>query len=278
MNVQLIRATRHWELINLTELWRYRDLLILIMKRDCFARYQQTILGPLWLIVQPLLVTVTFTFIFGRLAEIPTDGIPAPLFYMTGLLLWTYFSNCYEQISGSLVNNSPLYLKAYIPRLTIPLSHLGSRLPMFFIHLTTLSVLYAYYIWVEGISLRPNLFILLLPVPLILAAALSLGFGLLVAATSIRYRDLLQVNSFFIQLAMYATPIIYPVSRMPEKWKFLIYLNPMAPLIESYRLMLFGRGTFDPAAVGCSLFIMLSILVLGLLSYNRAARTFVDII
>src|SRR6516165_5296704 len=225
----VIRPTRGWFHLNLADLWRYRDLLLLLVHRDFVARYKQTILGPAWYVLQPLLTTVVFSIIFGGIAKIPTDGLPPILFYLTGLLGWNYFAQTFQSTSGTLVVNAGLFGKVYFPRLIVPLSAVISNLVALAIQFATFLAAWIYFkLFTDAGELFGfSVGIVWLPLVLFQVAALSLGVGLWLSALTAKYRDFTFLSGFIIQLWMYATPVIYPLSQIPEKWRWIAVLNPM---------------------------------------------------
>jgi lipopolysaccharide transport system permease protein len=274
----VIRPTRGWFTLNLAEVWRYRDLLLLLVHRDFVAKYKQTVLGPAWFVLQPLLMTVVFSIIFGGIAKIPTDGVPPMLFYLAGLLGWNYFAQTFQNTSGTLVNNAALFGKVYFPRLVVPLAALISNFFAFALQLATLLAVWIYFKLFTGVG---GLFgfsveIVLLPAVLLQVAALSLGVGLLLSALSAKYRDFTFLSGFIIQIWMYATPVIYHLSQIPEKWQWIAVLNPMAMPVEAIKLMFLGAGTVMPAYLALSAATTVLMLLSGLLVFNKVEKTFVD--
>lgn len=274
----IIRPNRSWFYIDWQGLLHYRDLLVLLVRRDFVARYKQTVLGPLWFIIQPLLMTLVFTVIFGNVAKLPTDGVPPMIFYLCGLLAWTYFASCLGSTSTSFISNAGLFGKVYFPRLIVPLSVIISNLFAFAIQLGTFLAFFAYfkYFTAAGASIHPNLLILALPLFLLQTALLSLGFGLWLSALTAKYRDFTFLMGFLTQMWMYATPIIYPISMIPEKWQYIAFLNPMASVVESYKYAFFGIGVVELNYIVISAAVTIIVLLSGILIFNRAERTFID--
>jgi lipopolysaccharide transport system permease protein len=274
----VIRANNSWWHIDWHEIVEYRDLLILLVKRDLTAIYKQTILGPLWFVLQPLLTTVVFTIIFGAVAKIPTDGVPHFVFYMSGTIFWNYFQGVLNHGAGSLVTNTSMLSKVYFPRLIIPLSGVFVNLA----HLALNFVLFlGFYGWfmVRGSEMAPNGWLLLLPVLIIQCGLMGLGFGLWVSALTIKYRDLKFALAFLIQLWMYATPIVYPASLVVKpSLKLILWLNPMTAVIEFSRHGFTGQGSTDLPGLGLSWAVTLLVLISGLFLFNKVQRTFVDTI
>lgn len=261
--------------LKLRELWGYRDLVMLFVRRDFVAQYKQTILGPAWHIIQPLLTTVMFTIVFGKIAKLSTDGVPPFLFYLSGIVIWTYFANVLTATSSTFTANAHIFGKVYFPRLAIPVANLISKLIAFAIQYVFFLGFLAYFSFGND-TIAPNAWVLLTPVLLLMMAALGLGGGIIISAMTTRYRDLAILVSFGIQLLMYATPIIYPVSSIPERWQFWVSLNPIAPIVEAFRYAYLGQGTLDLAMLGVSGGLIVSILLIGTLMFNAVERTFMD--
>ncbi len=271
----VIGPQRGWLDWRLAELWRARDLIMLFVRRDFVAIYKQTILGPLWYLIQPLLTTLTFTVIFGRIAALPTDKLPDFLFYLSGSVIWAYFSECFNKTSVTFITNSNLFGKVYFPRLAVPISVLLSNLITFAIQFVLFLVFMIYY-WLVMDVVAPNWSVILLPVYILLMAGLGLGFGIIVSALTTRYRDLQFFVRFGIQLVMYATPIIYPLSSIPEKYRLLILANPLTPIVEGFRYSFLGAGDLNLYSLLYSTVFMLVTLVIGILLFNRIETTFMD--
>jgi lipopolysaccharide transport system permease protein len=274
----VIRPTRGWVHLNLADIWRYRDLLLLLVHRDFVAKYKQTILGPAWFILQPLLMTIVFTVIFGAVINIPTDGLPPVLFYFAGLLGWNYFAQTFQNTSGTLVNNAGLFGKVYFPRLIVPLAAVISNCMAFGLQLATFLCIWAYFkiFTGAGATFGASLAIVWLPLILLQIAALSFGVGLWLSAMTAKYRDFTFLSGFIIQLWMYATPVIYPLSQIPEKWRWLAVLNPMAMPVETIKYMFLGQAVIMPVYVAVSVGMTVLLLLSGLLVFNKVEKTFVD--
>ena len=278
-------ALRDWDLIiepqtslldlNLKDVWRYRDLLWLLVKRDFVSFYKQTILGPLWFFIQPLFTTIIFTFIFGNLAGLSTDGLPQPLFYMAGITAWNYFADCLTKTSTVFRDNANIFGKVYFPRLIMPLSIVVSNLVRFGVQMLLFFMMMAYYAYTGG-SFAPNTYILLFPILVIQMALLGLGLGLVITALTTKYRDLAFLITFGVQLMMYATTVIYPLSAAPPQYKWLIELNPMTGIIEAFRFGFLGQGELTFSSFGYSAAFTLVALVLGVIIFNKTEKTFVD--
>lgn len=274
----VIKPTKGWLNVDLGEVWRYRDLLYLLVHRDFVSKYKQTVLGPAWFVIQPLLMTLVFTVIFGAVAKIPTDGFPPMLFYLTGLLGWSYFAQTFTNASGTLVNNAGLFGKVYFPRLVVPLAGVISNLLAFGLQLATLLVAWAAFKLFSNAGDRFHMTaaVAWLPLLVIQIAALSLGVGLWLTALTSKYRDFAFLTPLLVQVWMYATPVIYPLSQVPERWRGLAALNPMAMPTESVRLMFLGQGAVTAGYVGVSVAVTLVLMVSGLMVFNRVEKTFVD--
>jgi homopolymeric O-antigen transport system permease protein len=274
----VIRPTRGWLNLNLGDIWRYRDLLFLLVHRDFVAKYKQTILGPAWFILQPLLTTVVFTVIFGKVAQIPTDGLPPMLFYLAGLLGWSYFAQTFQTTSGTLVANANLFGKVYFPRLIVPLSAAISNLLAFALQLGTFLGFWAYYklLTSAGASFGFSDAIIGFPLVVLQIVALSLGVGLWLSALTTKYRDFIHLSGFVIQIWMYATPVIYPLSQIPERWRWLAVLNPMTMPVEAIKYMLLGQGIVVASYFAISLAMTAMFLISGVLVFNKVEKTFVD--
>ncbi len=257
--------------LDLQKLWNFRDLLFVLTVRDIKVRYKQTVLGILWVIIQPVLMMLFFTLIFGRLAGMPSDGIPYPIFAYAGLLPWTFFSNSLNGSANSLVGNSSLITKVYFPRMIIPIASVGAVLVDFLIAFGLLILLMFYY----GIGLSVN--ILMLPVLAFLTALAAIGAGMWMSALNVKYRDVRYALPFITQFWMFATPIIYPSTLIPEKWRWLLKLNPLTGIIEGYRSAIFGRP-FDLAGLGISIGIIIIVLLYSIYAFRRMERSFADIV
>lgn len=261
--------------LRLGELWEYRDLVMLFVWRDFVAIYKQTILGPLWHLIQPLLTTIVFTVIFGNLAKLPTDGQPPFLFYLCGVTIWNYFSQCLGKTSNTFVGNAAIFGKVYFPRMTVPVANVISGLLSFGIQFALFLAVYIYF-FARGSDLHPNLWLLGIPVFVLIMAILSLGVGIIISSLTTKYRDLTFLVSFGVQLFMYATPVIYPLSSIPPKYQWLMNLNPVAPLVEGFRYAFMGTGTFSAGTLLYSAIFSLVIFIVGLALFHRVEKTFMD--
>jgi lipopolysaccharide transport system permease protein len=271
----VIKPVSGWFDIHLAELWRYRDLIILFVRRDFVSVYKQTILGPLWFLIQPIFTTVIFTVIFGKIAKIPTDGLPHVLFYMSGIVFWNYFASCLDKTSNTFAANAEIFGKVWFPRLTVPLSIIISNLITFAIQFALFLCFYLYF-FLNGASISPKPLILVSPFLIIQMAALGLGFGIIVSSLTTKYRDLRYLVGFGVQLWMYATPIVYPTSQIPDKYQWIMSLNPMASVIEAFRYAFLGAGTVHPWQMGLSVGITLLILTIGIILFSRIEKSFMD--
>ena len=274
----VIKPSRGWLHLNLRDLWRYRDLLFLLVHRDFVAKYKQTVLGPAWFILQPLLTTLVFTVIFGKVAKIPTDGLPPVLFYLAGLLGWSYFAQTFQSTSGTLVANADLFGKVYFPRLVVPLSAVISNLLAFALQLATFLCFWTYFKFFStaGASFGFSGAIVGFPLVVLQIAALSLGVGLWLSALTAKYRDFTYLSGFIIQIWMYATPVIYPLSQIPEGWRWVAVLNPMTMPVETIKYMLLGQGVVVPFYLALSVAMTVVLLLSGVLVFNKVEKTFVD--
>ena len=270
-----IRARRNWFDLRLGELWHARDWVMLFVWRDFVSVYKQTILGPLWYLIQPLLTTLTFTVIFGRIARLSTDGLPQFLFYMSGTVIWTYFADCLNKTSVTFIQNSHLFGKVYFPRLAVPISILISNLITFSIQFA-LFVSFAVFFAVRGAAVHPNAWILLTPVLLLMMAGLGLGFGIIVSSLTTKYRDLRFLVTFGVQLLMYATPVIYPLSSISGRFRLLILANPMTPILEAFRFAFLGAGAVNLPHLLYSFGFMVIVMLIGTVIFNRVEQTFMD--
>jgi len=271
----IIRSHRKWFDLKLGELWRYRDLVMLFVRRDFVSLYKQTVLGPLWYLIQPLLTTITFTIVFGNIAKLPTDGLPQFLFYMSGTVLWTYFATCLTKTSETFVQNSQLFGKVYFPRLAVPVSVLISNLIAFAIQFVFFLAFMGYFV-LHGAPIHPNAYILLTPILVLIMAGLGLGFGLIVSAMTTKYRDLRFLVQFGVQLLMYATPVVYSMSSIPARFQPLIRANPMTSVIEAFRYAFLGGGTPSIGLLAYSFVFMVIIVAVGAVIFNRVEATFMD--
>jgi lipopolysaccharide transport system permease protein len=267
--------TKWWDL-HLTDVWAYRDLLWLFVRRDFVAVYKQTILGPLWFFIQPLLTTMVFTIVFSGVAKIPTDGYPAMLFYLAGTTPWNYFATCLTKTSNTFVQNASIFGKVYFPRLIVPISIVSSTIIQFGIQFILFLGFLLYYIS-TGALLNPHwsLILLLTPALILMMAALGLGAGIIVSSLTTKYRDFTFLITFGIQLMMYGTPVIYPMSAVPEDWRWMVELNPMSAPIEAFRALFLG-GTIPWSSLCISSTITGLMLLVGIIVFNKVEKSFMD--
>ncbi len=260
--------------LRLDEVWYYRDLFVLFIKRDITVTYKQTILGPLWFVIQPLLTTLMFFGVFGKVAGISTDGVPPILFYMSGITIWNYFSESLRLTADTFVKNSGLFGKIYFPRIISPLSVVASNLVKFGIQFLLFLSVFFYYLFTGAIT--PNVTLLLLPIYVLIIAFMALGFGLIISAMTTKYRDLTFLIQFGIQLWMYATPVIYPITQIPEKYRSIIMANPVSPLVEAFKYGFTGSGYFSVGGILYAAGFTVVLFIFGLMVFNRVERTFMD--
>jgi len=277
-SITIIEPTDAWRFINWRELWAYRDLLRLLVWRDFTARYKQTVLGPLWYIGQPLITTLVFTLVFGKFAKIPTDGVPPTLFYLSGLLPWSYFALTYQSSSDTLNANIGIFGKVYFPRLIVPLSAVISNLLNFSIQIISFTVFFlAFKLSGHGQSFGLTHAAFLLPLVIVQVGGASLGVGLCLSSLTAKFRDLQVLSAFLIQLWMYLTPLIYPISQVPERWRAAAQLNPMAFPIEFFRHALLGTPMPDAVFAAESVAITAALFVCGIFLFRRVEKNFVDV-
>ena len=268
--------------VNLKEIWDYRDLLMLFVKRTITVQYKQTILGPLWWVIQPAMTVIMYMVVFGGIAGIPTDGIPQPLFYLGGVAMWQYFSDCLTKASNTFVTNAGIFGKVYFPRLIMPLADTISNLVRFSIQIGLFVIVYLYYV-IIGQAPSPNWYLLLFPLLVVMMAGLALGFGIIISSMTTKYRDLQVLFSYVVQLWMYGTPIVYPLSQVVRKQKFGIdlatamCLNPVTPVIETFKYGALCAGEFIGWGwLAYSFGVMLVVLALGILIFNKVQKSFMD--
>lgn len=276
----------HWDIVispknalfdlQLKEVWRYRDLMWLFVKRDFVAKYKQTILGPLWHVIQPILTTLMFLLIFGRVARISTDGIQPILFYLSGITFWNYFAQSLTNTSATFVTNANIFGKVYFPRLVLPISIVISNIVQLGIQLLLLTLAIGYFHF-NGYPFQPSIYLLLIPALVLILAGLGLGLGIVISSLTTKYRDFSVLLTFAIQLGMYATPIAYPLSTISNpKYIFLLKLNPVTALVETFRFALYGKGTLDWASLGYSTVFMVVVLLFGAVLFNKVEKSFMD--
>jgi len=261
--------------IDFKELWHYRDLFSMFVKRDIITQYKQTVLGPLWFFIQPAITTIMYMVVFGGIAKIPTDGLPQPLFYLAGIVCWQYFADCLNKTSTTFTTNQGIFGKVYFPRLIVPLSTVASNLLRMGIQFSLFIVVYIYYV-IQGVGVQPNMYVLLLPLLVVMLAGLSLGFGILISSMTTKYRDLTLLFGFIVQLWMYATPIIYPLSTMSPKRQWIMALNPLTSIVEAFKFGTMGVGTFSWWQLGYSFTFMVVLMGTGIVVFNKVQRSFMD--
>ncbi len=272
---QIIKPQKKFFDLRLKEVITYRDLIFLFIKRDFVTFYKQTILGPLWYIIQPLINTLVFTVIFGNIAKISTEGVPPFLFYFAGNVIWGYFAICITSTSGIFTKNADIFGKVYFPRITVPISNVIIGLMQFVIQFI-LFLSFLLYFYLKGLEINLNYTLLFIPLLLLQVGLLGLGFGMLISALTSKYRDLTFVMSFGVQLWMYATPIVYPLSIVPEKYQLIFALNPMTSVVESFRYIFYQESIIDFKIITLSLIITLLISFFGLLFFNKTEKNFLD--
>lgn len=268
--------------LNLKEIWQYRDLLSLFVKRDIITQYKQTILGPLWFVIQPAMTVAMYMVVFGGIAGIPTDGVPQPLFYLAGICMWQYFADCLNKTSNTFVANAGIFGKVYFPRLISPLSTTISNLVRFTIQFLLFVCVYIYFV-LSGTDIQPNLYALLFPLLVMMLAGTALGFGIIISSMTTKYRDLQVLFTFIVQLWMYGTPIVYPLTQVKGTMVLgydistLICLNPITPIIETFKYGFLGSGEFIGWAwLTYSFTFMVVLLLLGIVIFNRVQKSFMD--
>ncbi len=257
------------------EVWAYRDLLRMLVYRDFVAQFKQTVLGPAWFVLQPLMMTLVFSIVFGNIAQISTDGLPHTLFYLAGITCWTYFAETLTKVADTFTVNANMFGKVYFPRVVVPLSVVASNLMKFAVQFGIFVIVLFWFI-LSGADVAPNWAALLLPLILLIMAMLGLGFGMIITALTTKYRDLKFLLTFGIQLAMYASPVIYPLSVIPDAYRPFIWANPVTPLIETFRYGFLGQGAFDPLHLGYALLFATALLALASMLFNQVEKTFMD--
>ena len=277
----------HWDLIiepkrklldlPIREVIRYRDLIVLFIKRDFVTQYKQTILGPLWFVINPLISTIMYIFVFGNLAKLSTDGVPQILFYYAGTMLWTFFSGCFTDATNIFVTNKDLFGKVYFPRLTVPISNIFGNLTRITVQFIFLLVFFIYYLVTTDV-LKPSFAVLAFPLLLVWIAALGTGMGMIISALTTKYRDLRILVTFALNLAMYATPIVYPISQIPKKFSWVLYANPLSVPVELFRVWFYGAGTVTLGVACISIAETILLLFLGLIMFNQNERNFIDVV
>lgn len=262
--------------VDLREIWNYRDLLSLFVKRNIITQYKQTILGPAWFFVQPALTTAMYMIVFGGIAGISTDGLPQALFYLAGIVCWQYFADGLTKTSSTFTDNQAMFGKVYFPRLIVPLATISSNLVRMGIQFGLFVIVYLFYIFVKDVNVAPNWYALLIPVLVLMLAGLALGFGIIISSLTTKYRDLSILFTFIVQLWMYATPVIYPLSTMSEEKRWIMVLNPITSILETFKYATLGVGAFQWNYLTYSFAFMVVVLVLGVLIFNKVQRSFMD--
>jgi len=271
----IISSKTKWSIFNHKEVFAYRGLILLLVKRDFVALYKQTVLGPLWFIIQPVVNTLVFTIIFGKIAKLPTNDLPPFLFYMSGTICWAYFASCLSSTSATFTKNQDIFSKVYFPRVVIPISQLIINILQFLIQFSifvSFLIYYQYY----GLEIKLDLSLILLPLLILQMAIISLGIGTLLSALTAKYRDLSYTLTFVIQLWMFATPIVYPLSMIPQEYRYLSILNPMTSVVESFRLIFFQNSVITLNEILLSICISIICLLFGLTIFNKVQKTFMD--
>ena len=263
--------------VDFKEIWRYRDLMMLFVKRNIITQYKQTVLGPLWFLIQPLMTTIMYMVVFGGIAKISTDGLPQPLFYLAGISFWQYFADCLNKTSNTFVSNAGIFGKVYFPRLVTPLSDVISNLVRFGIQFGLFLLVYAYYILFTDVQIHTNWYVLMLPILVMMLAGLALGFGILFSSMTTKYRDLQLLLSFFVSLWMYATPVIYPLSTITNPTlRLVMQLNPLTGIVEFFKYGMLGVGVHDWWMLGYSFGFMVVLLAIGIVVFNKVQKSFMD--
>ena len=280
-------ADKDWDLIiepkrklldlPICEVIRYRDLIVLFIKRDFVTQYKQTILGPLWFVINPLISTVMYIFVFGNLAKLSTDGVPQILFYYAGTMLWTFFAGCFTDATNIFVTNKDLFGKVYFPRLTVPISNVFGNLTRITVQFIFLLVFFIYYLVTTDV-LKPSFAVFAFPLLLVWIAALGTGMGMIISALTTKYRDLRILVTFALNLAMYATPVVYPISQIPKKFSWVLYANPLSVPVELFRVWFYGAGNVTVGVACISIAETILLLFLGLIMFNQNERNFIDVV
>lgn len=271
----VVKPLNKWYDLRLKEIFRYKDLLLLFVRRDFVSVYKQTILGPIWFFIQPIITSITFTVIFGNLARISTDGIPPILFYMSGITLWNYFSDTLTKTSDTFTANANIFGKVYFPRMIVPLSVVLSNLIKFSVQLLLFLSVWIYFLITKD-DIGPNIYLLLVPFLILLMGFLGLACGIIISSMTTKYRDLKFLVGFGVQLLMYATPIVYPLSIVPEKYKWIILANPVTSIVETFKFAFLGIGDFNIWHLGYSLIFTIILFFIGLVVFHKVEKSFMD--
>lgn len=261
--------------LNLKEVWDYRDLLLMLVKKDFITFYKQTVLGPLWFIIQPLLTTGIYIILFGNIAKLSTDGVPQVLFYLSGITVWNYFSESLTKTSSVFTSNAGMFGKVYFPRLIMPLAIVTSSLMKFAVQFGIFIIVLLYFVIFTN-EVQPNIWILFTPVLILLMALFALGMGMIFSSMTTKYKDLTFLLTFGVQLFMYITPVVYPISALPEKYRFFVYMNPLSSIFECFRYAFLGSGSFDVMNILWSSLFILFIVILGTVIFNKVEKSFMD--
>jgi lipopolysaccharide transport system permease protein len=261
--------------VDFKEIWQYRDLFSMFVKKDIITQYKQTILGPAWYFIQPALTTIMYMVVFGGIAKISTDGLPQPLFYLAGIVCWQYFSDCLNKTASTFTTNQHIFGKVYFPRMIVPLSTVTSNLVRMGIQFLLFIGVYVYYL-LSGVNVAPNAYILLLPLLVLMLAGLSLGFGVIISSLTTKYRDLTILFTFIVQLWMYATPVIYPLSTMSPDKQWIMAINPVTSILETFKYGMMGVGTFSWGMLAYSFVFMVVLMGIGIVVFNKVQRSFMD--
>ncbi len=263
--------------VDFKEIWRYRDLMMLFVKRNIITQYKQTVLGPLWFLIQPLMTTVMYMVVFGGIAKISTDGLPQPLFYLAGISFWQYFADCLNKTSNTFVSNAGIFGKVYFPRLVTPLSDVISNLVRFGIQFGLFLLVYAYYAIFTDVQIHTNWYALMIPILVLMLAGLALGFGILFSSMTTKYRDLQLLLGFFVSLWMYATPVIYPLSTITnDTLRLVMQLNPLTGIVEFFKYGMLGVGVHEWWMLGYSFGFMVVLMAIGIVVFNKVQKSFMD--
>ncbi len=271
----VIKPKSNWLDINFADLWRYRDLILLFVRRDFVAQYKQTILGPVWHIIQPLFTTFLYAVVFGEIANLKTDGSPRPLFYLSGIIMWNFFSGCLLNTANTFIANAGIFGKIYFPRLVIPISTVISTSIRFGIQFFLLIAFLLFYIFVRDIHISITYYVLYVPILIIIMGVMGLGFGIMISSLTTKYRDIALFLGFALQLLMYLTPVIYPAS-LWGKYQWVMDINPMTPIIESFRHAMLGSGHFDMTGIIYSGIFSIVVFLIGAILFTRTEKTFMD--
>lgn len=271
----IIKPVHGWFNINFKEIVQYWDLILLFVRRDFVVFYKQTILGPLWYIIQPLFNTLVFTLIFGKVAKIPTDGIPPFIFYLSGTVVWAYFATCLNQTGKTFVANAQVFGKVYFPRVTVPISIAITAVFQFIIQFIIFLGFFIYF-WYVGTDIKPSIYVFTLPLIVLHMAILSVGIGLIISAATAKYRDLTFAMGFLVQLWMYMTPVVYPLSEVPDKFKIFILINPMTAVVESFRGVFLGVSSLTLQGLLLSIILTILFFIGGIIVFSRVEKTFMD--